>query len=324
MFQVRFLGAGLIGRLANLRIFTCVGTALWVSLSQMACQSQTTQTTNSAERPPQDKPKTIELAGVETAKLTSREKEQWSTYVSELFAPCSDQPVSIAQCVVEKRKCDSCLPAARFLVKQVASGKTRTQAESAFRTRFAQDTVKTVDPGDAPSKGSLDAPVTIVEWADFECPFCAMAYPLLDSLAERYPTQVRLVFKNFPLAAHEHGEAAARAAVAASRQGKFWEVHHALFQNQKTLDDAGLSKIAREQRLDLKKFDEDRRSEAVADSVSKDRKAGEGLSLTGTPAIFINGRSFDLEHFDLAEDLGEWVALEIELRTGKPPLAGAQ
>lgn len=286
-----------------------------------ACQSQTSQTSNSAERPPQDKPKSLDLQGVDTSKLTEREKEQWSVYVSELLAPCSDQPVSIAQCVVEKRACDSCLPAARFLAKQVTAGKTRSQAEAAFRTRFAADSVKNIDPGDSPFKGAADAPVTIVEWADFECPFCAMAYPLLDSLIERYPTQTRLVFKNYPLAMHEHGEPAARAVVAAAKQGKFWEMHHSLFQNQKTLDEAGLTKIAKELGLDLKRFDEDRRSEAVADAVARDRKAGEALGLQGTPSIFINGRSFDLEQFDLAEDLNDWVALEIELRTGRPALA---
>jgi protein-disulfide isomerase len=303
-----------------LAVLVGVGLLNLAALCLPGCQSQTSQTTNTAERP-QDKPKSVDLQGVDTSKLTEREKEQWSVYVSELLAPCSDQPVSIAQCVAEKRACDSCLPAARFLAKQVTSGKTRSQAEGAFRTRFSADTVKNVNPGDSPSKGAADAAVTLVEWADFECPFCAMAYPLLDSVVERYPTQVRLVFKNFPLSMHEHGEPAARAVVAAGKQGKFWEMHHALFQNQKTLDEAGLAKIAKELRLDVKKFDEDRRSEAVADTVAKDRKEGESLGLQGTPAIFINGRAFDLEQFDLAEDLNDWIALEIELRTGKPPLA---
>jgi protein-disulfide isomerase len=120
---------------------------------------------------------------------------------------------------------------------------------------------------------------------------------------------------------HEHGEPAARAVVAAAKQGKFWEMHHALFQNQKTLDEAGLNKIAKGLGLDVKQFDEDRRSEAVADAVAKDKKEGEALGLQGTPAIFINGRAFELEQFDLTEDLTDWIALEIELRTGKPAVA---
>lgn len=304
-----------------LAVLVGVGLLNLAGSNLIGCQSQTSQTNNSAERPPQDKPKSVDLPGVDTAKLTEREKEQWSVYVSELLAPCSDQPVSIAQCVAEKRSCDSCLPAARFLAKQVTAGKPRSQAEAAFRTRFSPDSVKNIDPGNSPGKGAPDAPVTIVEWADFECPFCAMAYPLLDSMVERYPRQVRLVFKNFPLSMHEHGEPAARAVTAALQQGKFWEMHHSLFQNQKTLDEAGLNKIAKALGLDVKKFDEDRRSEAVADAVAKDKKAGEALGLQGTPAIFINGRTFDLEQFDLAEDLNDWIALEIELRTGKPPLA---
>lgn len=293
-------------------------------LAWTACQSQTTA---KGEQPSAETPKAIDLPGVDTSKLTPREKEQWSSYVSELLAPCSDQPVSVAQCVVEKRACETCLPAARFLAHQVTKGKTRSQAEEAFRARFSPDTVKEVEVGDSPSKGASEPLVTIVEWADFECPFCGRASPLLGTVVENHKQRVKLVFKHYPLSAHEHAEAAARAAVAAGMQGKFWEMHDIMFQNQNSLDEAGLERLAKDIGLDIAKFKTDLRSEAVADAVAADRKQGDKLGLTGTPMLFINGRYFDLEKFDLAEDLEAWLELEIELRSGsgaadKEPSAG--
>jgi thiol-disulfide isomerase/thioredoxin len=218
----------------------------------------------------------IALAGVDTTSLTPREQKEWSTYVTELLAPCPDQPVSLAQCVKESRPCAPCLPAARFLVNRVTRGGTRSQVEQAFRLRFAPDQVKTVEEGTSPWKGTKDAPVTLVEWADFECPYCAAAAPIIDELLEQYPGFVKIVFKNYPLASHENSELTARASVAAGRQGKFWEMHRAMFEGQ----EAGLTRenvlgLARTLGLDLRKFTADLDSEAIADAVSADRKQAE-------------------------------------------------
>jgi protein-disulfide isomerase len=258
-----------------------------------------------------------ELVGVDTSKLTTREKEQWSTFVGQLLAPCSDHPVPLRQCVSEKRACEACVPAAQFLVGQVTAGKSGAQVEGAYRARFAEETAHNIDPGSSPSKGPAEAPVTVVEWADFQCPACAATSPILDQLLEAYPDHVRLVYKHYPLSMHENAEGAARAAVAAQKQGKFWELHHAMFANQESLDDAGLKKMASELGLDVKQWDADRRSEAVADAVNADRKAAEKLGLRGTPSVFINGRSFDSDHFSVLEDLHPWIELEVRLRTGK-------
>ncbi len=271
-----------------------------------------------------DEPQIVKLDGVDTSALTPREQKEWSTYVSELLAPCSDQPVSIAQCIKESRPCSLCLPAAKFLVSRVTRGGTRSQVETAFRLRFASDQVKTVDEGDSPSKGPKDAPVVVVEWADFQCPYCGAASPVLNKLVEQYPDSVRLVFKNYPLSSHEHSEIAARAALAAMKQGKFWEMHDALFADQQSgLDRDEILRLARELGLDEKKFVADMDSEAVADAVNVDRKQAEKLDLRGTPMIYINGRHFDLEQFNLLEDLNDWVELEIEQRTGKKVTARA-
>jgi hypothetical protein len=299
------------------RLPTTRGCLVLTCAMLLGCQSQTTA---GAEPNPKAKPETLTLAGVDTSKLTEREKEQWSSFVGELLAPCPDQPVSIAQCVTESRPCETCKPAAEFLVKQVTRGRTRAQAEDAFRFRFAPDEMKTVEVGTSPSVGPVDAPVTIVEWADFECPFCGIASPVLDAAVEKHKGQVRLVFKHYPLSSHEHSEPAARAAVAAGLQGKFWEMHHALFKNQEHMDDALIERLASELGLDMRRFNQERRGEAAADQVTQDKKQAEKLGLRGTPMIYINGRSFDLENFDLAEDLDDWIRLEVTLRSG----AGAE
>lgn len=261
----------------------------------------------------------VELPGIDTSSLTSREKHDWSGAVSELLAPCADQAVSLAQCVKEARPCKACAPGAELLAKQVRRGKTRSQIDAAYRKRFAADQVKQIDLRGSPSRGPENAAVTIVEFADFECPGCGQVYPLLEKVLQRYPSEIRFVYKNFPLSAHKYAEKAARAAVAAGKQGKFWEMHHKLFelqeQDQKP-EDSALGRLASQLGLDAKKFDDDLGSEAVADEVDRDRKQGEALGLKSTPLIYINGRHFDLDHFELG-DIDEWIRLEIELRTGK-------
>jgi predicted DsbA family dithiol-disulfide isomerase len=266
----------------------------------------------------------VNLAGVETGSLTPREKKDWSTWVSELLAPCPNEPVNIAQCVKESRKCAKCLPAARLLVKQVRAGHSRSQAEEAFFARFSPDRVKSVDASDSPSLGPSSAPVTIVEWADFECPHCRHAAPRLEKTVETHPGKVRLVYKFYPLQAHVHGESAARAAVAAMKQGKFWEMHHVLFEHQEAMEPRDIEKYAKDIGLDFAKWKADWESEAAADRVSRDRKQGDAVSINGTPTVYINGREYNLTKFDMEDDLEDWINLEIDLAgqgEGSKPVA---
>lgn len=258
--------------------------------------------------------KPAELPGVDTSALTSREKGKWSEYVTELLAPCPDQPVSVAQCVTESKPCAACVPAAKFLVDRVRRGDARQQAEAAYRARFSPEAVKTLDIDGSPAKGAERPLVTVVEWADFECPFCAVAAPLLKELVEKHPDEVRMVFKHYPLAAHQHAENAARAAVAAHQQGKFWPLSQALFEAQKEgLDEDKVLELARAAGLEMKGFQTALGSEATADSVARDRKQADELGLEGTPMIYINGRYFNFDHFDIRQDLEPWVELEIAM-----------
>jgi protein-disulfide isomerase len=268
----------------------------------------------------------VELSGIDTGELTAREKRDWSSLVSDLLAPCADQPVSLAQCVNESRPCRSCAPAAKLLVRLVQRGKTRAQVEKAYRLRFGPDQVQQIALGDSPAKGPADAPVTIVEWADFECPACAGSAPLLDQLLDKHPRTLRLVFKNYPLSIHEHAEKAARAGLAAHKQGKFWELYGLMFEATRKdvkLVPSTIERLAKKSGLDMKRFAADFASEEIADAVARDRKQGDAVDLKGTPLIYINGRHFDFAYFDLRDDLEPWVLLEAEL-AGKPAAAGAR
>ena len=261
--------------------------------------------------------KDVNLSGVDTSSLTSREKSEWSRFVSELRSPCADQPVSVAQCVSESRACKACLPAAKALAKQVVRGRPRQQVEAFYKARFAADQIKNIELEDSPSKGNPSAPVLLVEFADFQCPACRAARPLVEEALKKHDGQTRLVFKNFPLSIHQYGEKLARSARAAQLQGKFWEMYGALFENQDRISPQVVDELAKGLGLDMAKFAKDLESEAVADAVSRDRKQGERLDIQSTPTLYINGRIFPSTP-DFAEDLEDWINLEVELTGGTP------
>ncbi len=294
------------------RLLAAMATTVSINLNISTCRSPSEN--GSGDAPTENKAKEVKLPGVDTSALTTRERQQWSNHVRELLAPCKNQPVSLYQCVTEGRDCDACLPAAKFLLTQVRQGRTQGQAEAAYRARFSPDQVEHIDLSGSPTKGPDDAPVTVVEWADFECPACRAAEPMVESMLEKYPNRVRLVFKNFPLAVHENAEKAARAAVAADLQGKFWQMHDALFKKEPPLSVPALERLAKGiDGLDYDKWKADLESEKVADAVARDRKQGEKVELTGTPTIFINGRRF-LSAGDQQADFMDWIALELELK----------
>lgn len=141
-----------------------------------------------------------------------------------------------------------------------------------------------------PSRGPESAPVTIVIFSDFECPFCSRANPSLDQVVEQYGDQVRLVFRHFPLSFHPHAEKAAEASLCADDQGKFWEMHDLLFARQKNLEDEDLKDYAEELGLDTEAFDNCLDSGAKSEQVAKDFADGQEAGVRGTPAFFINGR----------------------------------
>jgi protein-disulfide isomerase len=255
------------------------------------------------------------LPGVDTSSLTRTERDVWAELVTEQLAPCATVPKSLADCIRQNAACAACKPAAEQMAQQIRRGKTKAQAEQAFRLRFTDTGLLNVDVDNSPSQGPANAPVTIVEWADFECGFCGRAAPLFDEVTAAYPTAVRFVFKHFPLDMHLHGKTLAELAIAAGNQGKFWEVHHALFAGKAAnLDEAGIRKFAAEMQLDAEKLLADMKSPETADRIARDKAQADKLGLKGTPFIVINGRHFDSAMFNLEEDLRTWVDVELSLK----------
>ena len=149
-------------------------------------------------------------------------------------------------------------------------------------------------------QGPATALVTLVEYGDYECPYCGQAHPIVKELQERLGDRLRFVFRNFPLTnAHPHAAHAAEAAEAAAAQGKFWEMHDYLYEHQRTLDDPRLLQAAAQLGLDTARFQQEMGAHTHAARVREDFLSGVRSDVNGTPSFFVNGvrhdESYDLE-----------------------------
>jgi protein-disulfide isomerase len=141
------------------------------------------------------------------------------------------------------------------------------------------------------SVGPENAALTLVEFSDFQCPYCARLSPVLDSVVKAYPRDVRLVFKHFPLSFHAQARGAAAAAIAAGKQGKFFEFRARVMPNFRILSDSLYLATARELRLDMARFRKDMAlTPAVNDLLEADMALGRDIGVEGTPTVFVNGR----------------------------------
>jgi protein-disulfide isomerase len=144
------------------------------------------------------------------------------------------------------------------------------------------------------AQGPDNAPVTLVEYGDYECPYCGAAYPIVKRIQERLGDKLRFVFRNFPLSeAHPHAKAAAEMAEAAALQGKFWEMHDTLFEHQRALGSADLKRYAKTLDLDLAALETDLKSGEPGKRVQSDFMSAVRSGANGTPTFFINGHRFE-------------------------------
>lgn len=148
-----------------------------------------------------------------------------------------------------------------------------------------------IELGSAPVRGKSNAKVTIVEWSDFQCPFCNRVGPTLQQIEKEYGDSVRIAFKHLPLDIHPEARGAHAAAEAAHRQGKFWAMHDRIFANQRDLRAETLEGYAKEIGLDLDRYRKDVVSADVRKAIDADLEQAQKLGVTGTPAFFINGRN---------------------------------
>ncbi len=146
-----------------------------------------------------------------------------------------------------------------------------------------------VEAGDAPSKGPANAPVTIVEFSDFQCPFCGRARPTVKQIIETYGDKVRYVFRDFPLSFHKQSLKAHEAAQCANDQGKYWEMNTKLFESQTQLDVDNLKKYAKDLGIDAKAFDQCLDSGKFTKKIQSSIDYGSSVGVSGTPSFFVNG-----------------------------------
>jgi protein-disulfide isomerase len=163
-------------------------------------------------------------------------------------------------------------------------------------------------------RGPRAAPVTLVEYGDYECPYCGQAYYVVKDLEQRAGNLMRFVFRNFPLTTvHPHAERAAEAAEAAGAQGKFWEMHDLLFENQQALEDENLMEYATWVGLEIPRFARDMREGRYLNRMREDFLSGARSGVNGTPTFFINGIRHD-GPWDLATLMA---AIEVAARAGR-------
>jgi protein-disulfide isomerase len=160
----------------------------------------------------------------------------------------------------------------------------RYKAETLLQPFRAQ-----VDPI-GPSLGPDNAPVTLVEFSDFQCPYCVRIYPVLQDLVKSYKDKVRLVYRQFPLNIHDRARVASEASLCADEQNRFWEMHNSFFINQSSVSKDGARRVAQGLDLDMKAYDECMESGRSSARVDRDLVDGQILGVTGTPATFVNGR----------------------------------
>ena len=150
------------------------------------------------------------------------------------------------------------------------------------------------------AQGNLNADLVIVEYGDYQCPYCGAAYPVLKELISQFGSQIKFVFRNFPLSEmHEYARAAALAAEAAALQNKFWEMHDAIYENQRNLNEHLLMELAVELKLNIPQFKSDLESAQLKDKIDEDFASGIISGVNGTPSFYVNGKKFD----GSAEDL---------------------
>jgi protein-disulfide isomerase len=186
---------------------------------------------------------------------------------------------------------------AEYLQAQAKQTATRTYLD-ALRAKYGAQ--PTLDPprqevaASGPVRGPANAAVTIIEFADFQCPYCGRLAPVLKQVLAKYPKDVRLVYREFPLYdIHQDAMHAAVAGVCAAEQGKFWELHDALFADQSALGDQAVVKAAERVGIKLQPFASCLLSSTAYDAVRSDIRAGNEAGVSGTPGLFVNGRFYD-------------------------------
>jgi protein-disulfide isomerase len=157
--------------------------------------------------------------------------------------------------------------------------------------------IQEIPIGNSPVKGNMNAPVAIVEFSDYQCPYCSKLQPTLNDVLKAYPKDVKLVFKNFPLPFHSEARNASKAALAAGEQDKFWQMHDIIFENFNELSSEKFKQFAKKIGLDVNKFTADYNSNKYDFQIQQDINLGTAVGVRGTPTLFVNGQMISNRSF---------------------------
>ncbi len=226
--------------------------------------------------------------------------------------------MTIAVCRERDSSCRRSLIFARTILDALHEGKPENEAVRVLKAKsdtFVEaklpddaGVVYRIDSGKSPMRGPKEAPVSIIEFSDFQCPYCAGLESTLDQVLKAFPKEVNLIYKQFPLNIHQYARQAAVASMAAHQQGKFWQLHDKMFQNFTAISEENIKKWAKEVGLNMGDFEKSMQSGALETMVQKDLADGAAARVLGTPTLFINGkrvqdRSFEAFKKTIMEEL---------------------
>jgi protein-disulfide isomerase len=239
------------------------------------------------------------LPGVKVSGLTDAQKAQVLAIARQQACTCGCT-MKIAPCLAQDRGCAVSRTQATAVAREIKAGKSPAAAAAVLanatymaklQDELASQPVELKLAG-APVRGPESARVTIVEFSDFQCPFCRSGAAALTEISKEFPNDVRLVFKQFPLEFHSQAAIAAEASLAALAQGKFWEMHDRIFANPRALSESNLIAWAKELGMDVGRFTSDLTSHKYQNAVQAEEREGLDAGVQGTPTVFLNGRLY--------------------------------
>jgi protein-disulfide isomerase len=238
-----------------------------------------------------------EFPGLDQSGLSAQQKHALLTLMRTEQCNCGCV-FKIAECRVKDPRCGRSRNLASMVVRELQQGKSVDYIRAELKRKMNEappvlDEPVSIPINGDPSTGPADAKITLVEFSDFQCPYCAVAVGSLKNLLAKHPTDVRLVFKEFPLDIHSQAEFAAEAALAAHAQGKFWPMHDKLYANFRSLSPAKITEIAKEVGLDMDRFNADLKSGKYKAVVAKELDQGEQAGVLGTPTLFVDGKHYN-------------------------------
>jgi protein-disulfide isomerase len=241
------------------------------------------------------------LPGVDMKALSPAQQQLALKILRDSTCPCGC-PMKLAQCRVEDPACGQSTTLANLVAEAAAANKSEAQirkllADSPLVKAASQRNRLLLDPVSinilgAPVKGPATAKITLVEFSDFQCPFCVRAIPHLEAALKAFPNDVRLVYKQFPLDQHSQAALASRASLAAHAQGKFWPLHDKMYANSRAINRDSILAWAKEFGLDMPKFLAVLDSPDIQAAVHRDMADAARAGVNATPTIFINGQKY--------------------------------